>query len=108
MPSEQALQLAATAWCTPETSSITMDDRLCKAFADILDREAELAKLYWHIPTKYPNPIKTVEYDHVDPFPTIPYWGDAHPDTAQVTGTGDHLADTVKFTVTGDHADYRP
>jgi len=37
MASEQALQEAARAWCTPETEKITMDPVLAVAFADIID-----------------------------------------------------------------------
>ena len=39
MSIELARQIAAGAWCTPETSSIKMDARLAKAFADILNEE---------------------------------------------------------------------
>ena len=35
--SELALQRAAQAWCTENTSSIEMDTRLATAFAEILD-----------------------------------------------------------------------
>lgn len=37
MPSDRALQLAATAWCTETTSSKVMDPVLAEAFANILD-----------------------------------------------------------------------
>jgi len=36
-PSELCIKKAAQAWCTPETSSIVMDERLAFAFAKILD-----------------------------------------------------------------------
>ena len=37
MASEQSLQLAAQAWCTPKTSGFVMNPILAEAFADILD-----------------------------------------------------------------------
>ena len=37
-PSERSLQLAAQAWCGPDTSHIEMDSRLAYEFAKILDR----------------------------------------------------------------------
>ena len=39
MSIELARQIAAQAWCTPETSGIEMDTRLAEAFADILNKE---------------------------------------------------------------------
>jgi len=33
---ERALQLAATAWCKPETENKAMDVELAKAFADVI------------------------------------------------------------------------
>ena len=50
-----ALQLAAQAWCTPQTERITMDERLARAFADILVR---------HVPA--PDPDATCEDCPVD------------------------------------------
>jgi len=38
MATEYALQLAAQAWCTPETEKKVMDTILAEAFADILDK----------------------------------------------------------------------
>lgn len=32
----KALEIVATAWCTPETERITMDVKLAQAFADTL------------------------------------------------------------------------
>lgn len=37
-PTERALQLAAAAWCGPNTSHIEMDTRLAHEFAKILDK----------------------------------------------------------------------
>lgn len=37
-PTERSLQLAATAWCGPNTSHIEMDSRIAYEFAKILDR----------------------------------------------------------------------
>ena len=34
-------EMAAKAWCTPETEKIEMDVRLAKAFADILEEYIE-------------------------------------------------------------------
>ena len=36
-PSGLSLEKAAQAWCTPETSSKIMDEKLAVAFAEILD-----------------------------------------------------------------------
>lgn len=41
MASGYAIEQAAQAWCTPETSSIEMDVRLATAFANILDAHIE-------------------------------------------------------------------
>lgn len=38
-PSEYSLQLAAQAWCEPETEQKTMDVELATAFAGIIDGE---------------------------------------------------------------------
>lgn len=37
-PAAWALEFAAQAWCTPETSMIEMDSRLAVAFARILEQ----------------------------------------------------------------------
>ena len=42
-PSELAIEMAAQAWCRPETSSTTMDPVLAKAFAQVLDNWIEIA-----------------------------------------------------------------
>ncbi len=39
IPSIEALQLAAQAWCDPEAADIEMDSRLATAFARILDQD---------------------------------------------------------------------
>ena len=39
MSTERSLQLAAQAWCKPETEHLTMIPELATAFADILDAE---------------------------------------------------------------------
>lgn len=41
MTKQEARQLAAQAWCTPETSTIEMDARLAEAFARILLKEIQ-------------------------------------------------------------------
>lgn len=45
MTRDEAMGLAATAWCKPETRNIVMDVRLAKAFAEILERETARAAL---------------------------------------------------------------
>lgn len=42
--SEQAMQLAAQAWCKPTTSGKEMDPALCMSFADILDEHIEASR----------------------------------------------------------------
>lgn len=45
MASERSLQLAAQAWCGEKTSGTEMDTDLATAFAEILDKEDERAKV---------------------------------------------------------------
>ena len=44
MATESSLQLAAQAWCTPETEKKVMDPVLAEAFANILDKAIENTK----------------------------------------------------------------
>ena len=44
MATESSLQLAAQAWCTPETEMKVMDPVLAEAFANILDRQLGMKK----------------------------------------------------------------
>lgn len=41
MASKMAMEIAARAWCTPETENRIMDVALANAFADILDKYIE-------------------------------------------------------------------
>ena len=44
MTRDEALALAAQAWCEPSTSHLVMEGDLARAFADILHREVEAAE----------------------------------------------------------------
>lgn len=66
MPSDIALQIAARAWTTPETSNIEFDSVLATAFAEIIDELRQTDELVEKFVSAYDDCFACAEEDKND------------------------------------------